>query len=1128
MSKQLNEQQAIAVAEFDRDLLVSAGAGTGKTSVLTSKYLRLLEEHRAEVKEVVAITFTKKAAAEMQDRIQEKIVEHQKTAEAEEIEYWRIQFEHLNNARICTFHSFCLRLIKERPLEAGVTPATRILGDGEESIYLNQAIEHALLKLFEGQFSNESILAGMLLEAGWEGFVDQIGQLYRNIRESGIGFDQTCHMTQELLTKALQQTIVESSCLIDELSELLKFAQTQKLTAHAGEVIGELGAKWVDYQAVLNSPAGIAQIPTLRELRKALPKNLPAVLKIRVVAIHKLIEELTTKLLDQEALQRLPVLQELLQGIEREYTRLKLELGVLDFTDQLLLARDLLVNYPEIAALIRSGIKYLLVDEFQDTNQLQMELVNLLAGTGYQGGRVMVVGDVKQSIYRFRGADAGLIKELAQKLSGTDGRIIPLTQNYRSEERLISFVNLIAAPMFQNEGFNYEALEAARGNDNSGVEFLLVGKKDRKLEATLIATRIKLLVTEEEWRYGDIVLLFRASTAMSIYQQALQEAGIPYFTASGGGFYHCLEVVDQLNLLRVVQQRYDGVALLALLTSPYVGLTNESLLCLGKGRDLVERFYELTDLGTGISEAEQERLFSLRELLNYLQANREYLSIPDLLRIALERCRYWEVLWTLNNAAQKVANLEKLLNKADEFASRGFHDLHRFLAYIAQLEEVEVIEGEAQTQAEASNAVRLMTIHRAKGLEFPVVFLPDLDRNFNFSLRERLAFHPQLGMAFAIPIEGETGEPSIWKKYKEVNRREEVSEAKRVLYVAMTRAKQRLILAGSGKAPSSSEELELASNWMKWFELLLPLKEAETELNCGGVQMKITRELPILAQPRVTKTLLELYGSRLSEITTSSVRLAQIEVAATALPKVWQRALRVSEVLCFKECPRRYYWEYLLKLKEMPGSNFGSGSGDNLGGRIGSFIHQVVRVESDKWPDSLWEKAFGDLASSTMERLKRELIKIWDNFQKSEFTRRDGEIWDEIPFLIEISDNLRIEGRFDRLLKQPNGDLVLVDYKTHRITAEKAIELAPEYFWQLQLYALAVEKLWGCLPKKAVLYFPYPDQAIEVPLGQDDLAQTVGELEKIAKFLQAEHQWSDYPARTNCDHCGYFWFCNQG
>jgi ATP-dependent helicase/nuclease subunit A len=1136
MANRLNEQQALAVTEFQSDLLVSAGAGTGKTSVLTSKYLRLLEERRAEVGEIVAITFTKKAAAEMSSRIQKSVREEAGLAtDPETKEYWQTQLKKLENARISTFHSLCLNLIRQYPVEAGIPPAIEVMDEGEASLDIGEAINEVLTESIKGSDPELAQLPRVLSEYGWDNFGKSLGGLYQAIRESGNGFAAVIAQSLADCEAELTANPAQISQLINAVVELLEFAGTRKLTERAAELIGGLRGEWSDYQRVLESQPDLEEILTVfAALKKTLPKNLPNIVKERVVEIHELIEALSIKLADREMAGRFKLLEWLLEQVDRKYSAAKLEAGKLDFTDQQLLARDLLKRHPLLAEEVRRGIRYILVDEFQDTNGLQLEMIDLLAGTGYSGGRIMAVGDIKQSIYRFRGAEAGVILSLAERMKAGAGKIVPLTQNYRSNPLVISFINQFSRRLFAGEAFDYEALEAWRPDEDSRIECIYTGADcELKEQARTVARRIAQIVRKgrndgNPVEYRDIVILFRAAKAMPLFQQALQELDIPCYAASGGAFYQRQEVVDQLNLLRLVHQRHDAVALFALLTSPYVGLTEESLFWLGNNRPLSEAFYAADGLCPEISVAEGERLENFRRVILFLQENRELFGISGIIRHALEQLDYREMLRTMSGPGQRLANLEKLLLKADEFGAKGYHDLTSFLQFIKKLESVEILENEAQTQAESSNVIRLMTIHRSKGLEFPIVILPDLDRKFRLGDDARFIYHKDVGVGFKIPRkDGDPEETSLWRRIRELEKREEISELKRLLYVAFTRAKHRLILVGSGVSKAKGDTLETASNWMKWLELLLPQAEADepvTTLDYHGIPLQIIRKVAAADRPVPRETLLSHYASGFE----TPVLESEPEIAA-ARPLPPERInLKVTGILTFKECPRRFYLEHALRLPEVADRATAVPPGvptDSLGARVGNFFHQLARWDGEIWPERLWENAFVDLERTQRERLRNDLQRMWVNFRRSEFAGPSGKRWEEVPFQLKLDAGVRVEGRFDRLLRLSDGKLVLVDYKTHRISGEQTGPVAARYFWQLQLYALAVQALWGCKPDRAALYFPYPDSTVTVPLDETVLAETVREVTAIGRFIREHDRMTDYIRKEICSGCVYAWFC---
>lgn len=1139
MANPPNEQQYQAITEFNKNLLVSAGAGTGKTSVLTQKFLRLLEERRANVTGIVAITFTNKAAAEMRQRIQSGIESKLVTAAAaNELEYWQTQLSQLENARICTFHSLCLGLIREHPLEAGIPPITGILSDGEETLYLKEAVTGVLTASYLNPDLDKQVYHQLFVEFGWDSLINSLMQIYREIRESGQKIAAVIETSDVRLKYYIENRPVEVENPVILIDNLLDFSRSQKLTERANEIIGSFLEKWTDWRQSIMTSSAEAVIPIFREVCKSLPKNLPNSIKPLVVAIHDTVDQLIRKHADLKAINRLPVIGELLCQIDLRYRELKQESGLVDFTDQQILARDLLRDNYQITEKLHSEIQYLLVDEFQDTNSLQMELIRFLVGNPGEAGRWMAVGDIKQSIYRFRGAEADVILQLREKFENENQVVIPLSINYRSNPMIINYVNQIFQDLLADENFTFEPLQATRSDAGSSIEFLLTGEEDLKSQAQQVAAYLVHLVEESRQletpiNYKDIVILFRASTSMPLFQQALQEADIPYYASGGSNFFFRQEIVDQFNLLRLVEQRYDAVALMGLLTSPYVGLSEESLFWLSQGEGLVAEFYESQLNHPEIPASELERLIRFRGVITELQENRDQYQITGIIRTALHQLHYREILWTLNNPGQRLANLEKLLAKADEYTAKGYTDLTRFLTYIQELESVDAGETDAPTQAESQNVVRLMTIHRAKGLEFPVVIIPDLDRHFCHSTGQKIIFHKKLGLGFKMVVAGDEATTDPLEEIKLLEKREEISELKRVLYVALTRAGQRLVLAGSGNSGSKGEAFKTANSWMRWFELLHPFPENNDFFDYNGIPVRIIREVPEVFARTDASILLNEFSSGFTENDSLGITTG-IEVAATALTALRSKplTLKVTEIITYKDCPRKFYFKYRLRLPEVSTGTIVSdfetaGPVDAMGTEIGNFFHLATRSESPEWPENLWQEHFTQQHSAAFGKVKDDVLLMWQNYIGSEYSKTGNGCWDEIPFTVKIDPKLRVEGRFDRLFVDETGQMRLVDYKTHRIPSEQTNNTARRYSWQLQLYALAVKTLWGKMPDRAELYFPYSGRSINVPLDDTSMASTITEIEKIAEMIANNEDYQKYPVKENCQGCHYSYFCGR-
>src|SRR5688572_24537627 len=464
----------------------------------------------------------------------------------------------------------------------------------------------------------------------------------------------------------------------------------------------------------------------------------------------------------------------LLSSIDRRFNEEKHKLSALDF-DDLEARTTVLLQRPEVIARTEDRYRFFLVDEFQDTNGVQQRLLERLAlPAGRRPANLFIVGDRKQSIYSFRGADVDVFREMTSVLVAAGGETKPLRLNFRSQPPLISFFNYLFARLFQlpddmppefrksldELGYvEHEESEPKREQRDEGplVEFMVTVEEQaqedprgmyvsRILDAKQVARRITTLKAEKlELKYSDIALLFRAMTHVQIYESAFREANIPYQTVLGRGFYEREEITDLIQLLRFLDNKTDELALAAVLRSPLCGISDNALLALRCAPLLVDleqgdplrRFSETRKLLHGlrrhrelayINEDDHELLDLAATLIKGLVARRHHYTIGDLLRFAVERSEYMTVIAATFDGPQRLANVQRLFTLAERFERSGTHLIRDFVRYVKEFEAVGGRESEGQID-EAANAVRLMTIHQAKGLEFPIVIIPDLQRS---------------------------------------------------------------------------------------------------------------------------------------------------------------------------------------------------------------------------------------------------------------------------------------------------------------------------------------------------------------------------------------------------------------
>lgn len=949
MKVELNERQKEAVRDFDHNLLVTAGAGTGKTRVLTQKYLALLEGRRLEVPQIVAVTFTTKAADEMRARIRAEIKDFARRAAGAEKNFWVRQLEALEtSAHITTIHGLCYSILTEHPVEAGLDPKAEVLEEGEVYLLQKQAAEEALTALLAGENGKEAMR--VVLELGVRFFTEDLVSVYPALRESGYDWERIRDLSEQNLSDETPEPGRVKTRLCGLVEEILTAARHLKLAPKAKEHLDELAAGWAEVKRDLSDCRVLDENVTahLDWLTSLLPRNSNKDLKDLICEVHDTVELFKEALVTGAALAQLPVIMEFMRFFDREYQSIKRRNGKIDFADQQLLTRKLLTEYPEIAAEYRERFAYFLIDEVQDTNSLQWEILSLLIGEDFPPGRFFLVGDIKQSIYRFRGAEVEVITGLASQFQGGKGRTLDLEENYRTLPQVAGVINGLCRAVFATEDFPYHPLVARREAGDAAavaVEVLLI-EGEREAEPLACAARIRELVEKEEIilksregeraaGYGDIALLFRAKTNMRAYEEAFRRYGIPFVVNVGSGFYSRQEIQDQLSLLRLVACGEDSLSLAEVLRSPFCGLSDPHLFWLARPDGLVRGFYRETGYPEEIPAEVRERIRQFRDRLVLWQRNAHLLSIPELLRLVQEETGYLSVMLYLPDGERRLANLEKFLNLAEDFVRKGYSGVREFVTFLERLADLEVREGEAPPGGE-TDVVRMMTVHAAKGLEFPVVVLPELGHRFKAGRMSPVFFHKKLGFGHKAPV-AESGweDTSLTKRIREAEKKEEISELKRLFYVALTRAGDYLLLAGSPTKKNIAEGIDEAGSWLEWLRQVIPgLTGEEEEVNFAGGRIKVTRwdasKLPSLpGQEENSGSQLSAgihaaraggYPKEIASATGGEGETVNSETAA-ALPEATPevevkrgaaRRVAVSPLLTFMRCPRRFYWEHRL------------------------------------------------------------------------------------------------------------------------------------------------------------------------------------------------------------------------
>ncbi|MDO5145789.1 MAG: helicase-exonuclease AddAB subunit AddA [Eubacteriales bacterium] len=866
------EEQRQAVYTRGQNILVSAGAGAGKTRVLVSRMVEMILDEDAPMSAdgFLVMTFTNAAAAEMKERITEEL--EGRLSEHPENQYVRRQLRMLKYADISTVHSFCNRLIRRHFNEAGIDPSFRIGEEGELFLLRQKAMEDMLEEAYaDGRERFFSLVEAYAPEKNDDAIVRMVEEWYRFSRGFPDKKQWEKHVREEAKLMEDRETVNQSGAvrlLVQKGREILKEMERE---ASEGIALLEQGGPerfWTllyqekekikeclqgdDYESLQERISSLELGNTPRATKEEKQwKYLEEIKKIHK-DIKEKAEETREKLFSlsldticEENRKLRPFLEELFlltNRYEELYFRQKREKNVFDFDDLEHIALSLLVDGyddqgnplpSETARELSRRYKEIFVDEYQDTNLVQEALLTVLCREGEN--HLFVVGDVKQSIYRFRQARPDLFINRYQNYQNQErmarkeqdcrgGKNITLRDNFRSSPGVLSFCNLLFRGLMEKEfgGVDYtkeiELRPGGSGGEEKGkaAEILLLVKDeeqknlDREVSAVegeaAVLTKKICAMKAEGHRYKDMVILLRSGAGLAEpLAECLNASGIPAVCENKTGYFQTREIQLVLNYLAVVDNVYQDIPMASVLLSSIGGLEEEELACL-KLQVLAPRrreysLYELIRLF--LQEEKEGRLFEkLKKFwddLMYFRKRKKEEPLHELLWEIYTRTGVYYDVQLMPEGEERKENLLMLLKKAEDYEKTVFKGLFYFLRYMEKLRTYEMDMGTAALQEEKEDIVRIMTVHKSKGLEFPIVFVSGLSKKFNFMDGNRpVLMHPDMGIGMEyVDVEKRMHHPSVMKKaIREQMKKETLEEELRILYVAVTRAKERIILTG--------------------------------------------------------------------------------------------------------------------------------------------------------------------------------------------------------------------------------------------------------------------------------------------------------------------------------------------
>jgi ATP-dependent exoDNAse (exonuclease V) beta subunit len=964
---------AVDVSRRHSDTCIVAGPGSGKTTVLVEYFRRLVAEGVDPLR-ILAITFTEKAAANMRKKLAE--------AFHEDVEL-RARLE---RAWVSTVHGFCVRLLHENAVFAGVDPEFTVADERDSWRMQRQSITAAIEELFDQQPADVCALIRGLSAYDFE---DALLSAYDAMRGAGI-------RVAELAAFAPPRGVVlsEIASVRDALTRdpLRNWSYPQK--QHLREALEDAGritaarSPREALEAIENFSCSLQKCKRGTEAYELASK------------LRKLIDDAQYTLITEHYTNERRVLLDIFARFDRIYRERKRAAGVLDFADLEEYTVGLLRHHAETQERLRRQFDHILMDEFQDTNGQQAKLLELIR----RPDRFYAVGDINQSIFGFRHAEPEGFREYRDDVERRGRRVIELVENFRSRPEILRAVEAVANG---SPGIEPRSLVAARefaSERPACVELMAALADDEALEAQWVARRVNELHAEFEFR--DFAVLVRNTEVFAAFTSAFDAAGIQYVVNRGKGFYEAREVVDLMHLLRVIANPRDEVSMAVVLRSPLAGLSDEAMLAYFRRDHDGEPF--------------RSRLQRWRE-------RRDSVSFDRLLLEAIDDSGY---PWT--------PNVDKFLAQARAASSRM--PLDQFVEELALIRASNPREPDAPPE-DSADAVQLMTVHSAKGLEFPVVFVAALHKGIDTDLAA-IAFSRQhgLGARWRNPAGGKEKDDLFQHAIREERKIRECEESNRLLYVAMTRAEQHLVLSFSKKP----------ANW------------ASVVVKALGVDVTAPRDEVVTFHDWDLR--LAVIDQAIGQTSRPDVDRPE-GVSYTFLPRPelpphHNTDATVSDLSLFAACPRKYYLANYLGFEgraAKASSSTGMSAAD-----LGTQVHGLLAGSPVANPHPDAERLAAVARQSPLARRAERAIRIER----------------EHAFLMAVED-LVLRGQID-LWFEEGGELVLIDYKTDAVTGPEAHQRARDYEFQLRLYAMAVERIAGRAPDRAWLHFLRPNTLVEV------------------------------------------------
>lgn len=1168
--------------DFEHSISLKANAGSGKTSVLSKRYLQIAIEGNIPLQKIAAITFTDKAAGELYRRISDEINSMMQTL-GNSVEINKLQKirRQLVSANISTIHSFCINILREFPVEAELDANFTPIDQNISRELLELSIEETLRERIE-QDSNDEIKHLIRLFDSKNNLTKQILKLIDNrktvlILEDKVykkSVDEVADFFRDSFRKYFKIIYLPRvGILAKDLREINNKVLSDNSENELGEIVKDLVGKLnndIKTEEIIKVITElINQIFTkslMLKKREYFKTELRDGFETEIENVEKIISDFSKLTINNNSAdieKQLAVTGKRLLNFFNDtmflYDQKKKDSGYIDYEDILIKTKKLLQS-ESVIKYLNEKYSYLMVDEYQDTNELQYDIFMPILDY-LKSGNLFVVGDEKQSIYRFREAELEVFNRTDNDIINANGKeyLFTLPDSFRMDPALCLFTNVLFRNLFKepNDLFNeveHTDIICAKENAQQGsISVLLAEKGSEVSEARIVVHQIINLINGKyhKLNWKDIAILVRKRSWFRELEKEFTKLRIPYRIIGGRGFYQRQSIYDIYNYFSFLLDIRNDAALVGILRSPFFTLSDAEIfeLSLNQGYSFWEKLL--------IKAKNEKKYYKIKEKI---RENIEFASRIDfnsMLRKILEESDFVSVLASREDGEQELANLDKLLKITNLFSNQGFKTLYDYVAFLK--DAINKLNDEPQAGlTDISNAVNLLTLHQAKGMEFPMVFLYKCDESSrNETTRSKsININKTFGLLTKVPVGDD-----YFRDYKSapittisdfIEERKNLAEIKRLFYVGITRAKDHLFLT----ATTNKNEMYDPASFMGLFYEGLKVSPVSNEItlkddltflikendNYRNEVKNLSLKIPIHREIEITK---EKVKSKPEKIGTKNLLISKIEDQTEG------EIISATKVSTYTQCPLKYkliykygYSELYSELKNFrnnrtffPDFTDYSKEDEKLNDKSetqifradikGALIHKVLQIEVD--PNNLqgfFDKELTTSYSHIIDSEERrasfikdssELVVNFYNSNEFKYLKKFPNYKNEFEVYLRENDHF-LYGILDKFIKEENK-IIIIDYKTDNIKQSEIVERTNLYINQLKFYIYIINKLYNNISEfeARIIFLKYPDNPFKINYLKEGLKIVGQEINSVIKGILVEDFSKNLSHCTQCN-----------